>query len=483
MAINVDSVDGVPLLWVEAPPPFVIALTFRVGQADEQLTNAGISHLVEHLAFPHDHSGDAPSNGTTSLTTTRFYAWGNPENAANFIRQASVNLTHLPTDRIDQQRSIILTEEASNSGGPGSALLTERYGARAHGIVGYLQLGLHKVGPREALDWAAQHYTVDNAILCATGVPPGQLYVDLPRGQKLPAPLAKPLAGPFPRWTPENIGQVGLGVTTGHDSASGAAHRILERRLFKRLRHDLALSYAVQTAGQIVDAHTLHRIVVADSQRETAYEVTRHVVEMAEEFAAGGPTQAEIAEDLEIFERHMADDPRAMGGWMMYAAECYLNGIDVPEWDEYVWERRDLMPAQVRDAWAQAYATAIFVVPPWVEISPERMARRSFNPQPVAEVAGKTFRAPGFGPLRGRAKATLNTEGIAVVGSDGATSSVRFDSVIALIRRGPLVRTLIAVDGSGINVNGGEFDNGAELVALLDRQFPADKIIHLPIRG
>jgi len=111
------------------------------------------------------------------------------------------------------------------------------------------------------------------------------------------------------------------------------------------------------------------------------------------------------------------------------------------------------------------------------------MPRRNSNLQPVIAAAGKTFRAPGFGPLRGRAKATLNSEGIAVVDSDGASSSVRFDSVIALIRRGPLVRTLIAVDGSGINVNGAEFDSGAQLVALIDRQFSADKLIDLPIRG
>jgi hypothetical protein len=42
---------------------------------------------------------------------------------------------------------------------------------------------------------------------------------------------------------------------------------------------------------------------------------------------------------------------------------------------------------------------------------------------------------------------------------------------------------LIALDGSGINVNGADFANGAELVAMPDRHIPADKLIDLPSRA
>ncbi|MGZ8758419.1 MAG: hypothetical protein ACXWXC_10795 [Aeromicrobium sp.] len=96
--IYVDSVDDVPLLWVDAPPPYHLFLMFRVGRADEELTNSGITHLVEHLVFPHDHTADSSSNGATTLTNTVFYAWGSPDDAAAFITRVATSLSRLPLD-------------------------------------------------------------------------------------------------------------------------------------------------------------------------------------------------------------------------------------------------------------------------------------------------------------------------------------------------------------------------------------------------
>ncbi|MGZ8724296.1 MAG: hypothetical protein ACXWYG_09670, partial [Aeromicrobium sp.] len=163
--IYVDSVDDVPLLWVDAPPPYHLFLMFRVGRADEELTNSGITHLVEHLVFPHDHTADSSSNGATTLTNTVFYAWGSPDDAAAFITRVATSLSRLPLDRIDHQRSIIFTEEESGGGGAAAELLTERFGARRHGVVGFRQLGLHRLGPREVAEWSRRHFTSDNAIL------------------------------------------------------------------------------------------------------------------------------------------------------------------------------------------------------------------------------------------------------------------------------------------------------------------------------
>ena len=481
-SINVDSVDGVPLLWIDAPPPYYVFLMVRVGRADEELTNSGITHLVEHLAFPHDHSTDSSSNGATALSNTLFYAWGNPADSADFIGRIASTLTRLPLDRIDQQRSIILTEEEAGGGGAAAELLTERYGAQRHGVVGFRQLGLHRIGSTDVAEWSRRYFNADNAILCATGPPTGHLALQLPPGERRPVPLATPVEGPLPRWTPQAVGQIALGVLTGHEPAAGTAHRILERRLFSRLRHSLALSYSVQSATQTIDPLTLHRVTVADTKQETAADVTRHVVEMAEELADHGPTREELLDDLDVLERQLRDDPRAIGGWMMHAAECYLNGIEVEELEDYLEARNLLTPVEVRDAWAKAYSTAILVVPPWVEIAPERMAHRTWATDQAATAKGVTFHPPGMARLRGGARTTVGAEAVSVSTSDQRPRTIRFDRTAALVRSGPLARTLIDLDGSALSIDAAQFGNSRELIARLDNKIPPGKWIDVPPR-
>jgi predicted Zn-dependent peptidase len=435
------------------------------------------------LAFPHDHSADASSNGATTLTDTRFYAWGNADEAASFIGRIASTLPRLPLDRIDQQRSIILAEEAAGGGGASAELLTERYGARRHGVVAFRQLGLHKLVPADVADWSARYFTADNAILCASGPPSGRLALELPRGQRTPLAPAEPIEGPLPRWTSQAIGQVALGVLTGHDPAAGMAHRIFERRLFRRLRQDLALSYSVQSASQLIDRATLHRVVVADSKQESSVEVTGEMLTVAQQLAESGPTRDELLDDLDVIERQLRDDPRAIAGWMMHAAECYLNGIEVQEFEDYLESRSLLTPVEVRDAWARALATAILVVPPWVDIAPQRMAARTWTAKEAPTGRGATFHPPGIGRLRSGPRATVSDEAISVALSNQPPRTIRFDRAAALIRSGPLTRTVIDVDGAALSIDAAQFGNSRDLVARLDSRIPPSKWIDVPTQG
>ena len=47
--VNQTTIDGVPVIWAEAPGPIRATLMFRVGRVDERLPWSGITHLVEHL--------------------------------------------------------------------------------------------------------------------------------------------------------------------------------------------------------------------------------------------------------------------------------------------------------------------------------------------------------------------------------------------------------------------------------------------------
>jgi predicted Zn-dependent peptidase len=473
--IHVDQVDGVPMLWTAAPPPFTMSLVFRVGQADERLQTAGITHLVEHLAFPHDHADGVANNGSTDLTSTRFFAWGDAGEAAAFLHRVSHTLSHLPLDRLDQQRDIIATEESRWVVTPGGELLIGRYGAQAHGLPGFRQLGLRTVTGDQVKGWAARYFTADNAVICMTGPPPASVGLELRSGPRRPAPVADPIAGPYPRWIARSQPFVAIGVVAGHDAAFGAASRMLERRLFDRLRTQKGLSYAVQSDTKIIDGTTLHRMFVADCLEDAAVAVTDEVIAIAYELADAGPTAEEMTEDLHRLERQLDSEVHAAVAWMLYGAECYLNGIEVEEFDMYVERRRSLTRAEIRESWAAALETMILCVPPWVEVHDPRFS----TPQWPPPVSGRTYHPPGLARFRGGTRAIVSGEGVSLVWQDGSHATIRFAAARALLRSGPTRRWIIGDDGSEIFLDGTAYASGQELIAAVERAVPAQRWLTL----
>ena len=73
------TIDGVPVLYRNVPGPMKASLLFRVGSADEQLHERGITHLVEHLTLTKAPDSVHAFNGATGPMFTQFVTAGDPE--------------------------------------------------------------------------------------------------------------------------------------------------------------------------------------------------------------------------------------------------------------------------------------------------------------------------------------------------------------------------------------------------------------------
>lgn len=469
--INVDAIDGVPIIWMDAPPPFLLTLTFRVGQADERLPTAGITHLVEHLAFPHDHRDGVGNNGSTGLLSTQFYAWGDPREAAEFIHRVTRGLRRPDTRRLEQQRSIIATEEARWAVTARGELLVARYGARGPGVAGYPGYGVGQVSSEAVDAWAARFFTRGNAIAWMTGPPPPGLAFDLPDGPPVPAPAAMVRPGGFPRWTSKPQPHVAVGLAGPEDVPLGMAARIVAHRLFGRLRDRDAVSYDVRSFSELVDPASAHHMVVADCLADAAPFVTDQLVTTAHEFAEQGPTPDEQAREVKRTDRALRDDPHALVGWLRYAAECSLNGIDVDEPGEDLERRRSRTRAELRAAWADAVPTMALCVPSTVQVTDPRF--RSLETEPPAN--GRVFHEPGLARFRSGGRAVLSADAVSVVDRQGMHLTIRLAEVEALVHRGPESRFLVATDGAELLLDAGWFAAGGELVSRLDAAIPGDR--------
>ena len=145
MVIRRTEVDGVPTLIAPTTGPTHAGLVFRVGQADETLARRGITHLLEHLVLHPVGLADYHYNGMTGAVVTHFHLQGSVGDISAFLTGVCRSLARLDMDRLDTERSIVLTEQSSRVTGATSAMPMWRYGARDHGLVSFPEWGVHGV--------------------------------------------------------------------------------------------------------------------------------------------------------------------------------------------------------------------------------------------------------------------------------------------------------------------------------------------------
>ena len=110
------SIDGVETFWAPCEGPLRCVLSFRNGMADETYLTAGISHVVEHLALFGLEDASRHNNGYVDATTTVFHTQGSADEVATFLTRLTAQLSHLPLQRLEQERSVLAAEAAMRAG-------------------------------------------------------------------------------------------------------------------------------------------------------------------------------------------------------------------------------------------------------------------------------------------------------------------------------------------------------------------------------
>ncbi|WZH36087.1 MAG: hypothetical protein PIR02_15150 [Microbacterium enclense] len=202
--VAVDETAGFPVLFARRPGRMSGGLIFRVGWADERLSRAGITHLIEHLALSGLHESHFPYGGVTRELTTHFYAQGTSEQIVTFLNGVTSALGRgLPWERIPREKNILQTEELGHSWAAAARHRLERHGAQGRGLNGYGAAGLDAITEADVREWLARYFTGGNVIGWISGehLPEG-LEAYLPTGiRRAVSPLHHPGvdAGRLPR--------------------------------------------------------------------------------------------------------------------------------------------------------------------------------------------------------------------------------------------------------------------------------------------
>jgi len=468
------EIEGIPVFWADAPPPFTATLLFRVGRGDETLPTSGLTHLVEHLAlFPIGRT-EFPSNGMVDDCFTVFYASGTPEQAWGFLRSVARNLGALPLDRLEIEKRILFTENSSGGGGGSPArLMSLRYGARSFGLATFGEYGLRRIEAHEVHAWAQERFVRENAALWLSGPPPESLGLELQDGRRRAPPEPEPLQGlVLPAQMSEGTGGVGIGTVGRRSTALSTGLGIAVHRAHDLLRLDAGLSYGVSGTYAPLGSEVAHLTIGADCLDTHALSVRDEILRVLRELSEQGPSEEELR-DARAERARSARDPVEARGWLDYGARQVLLSGDVPSPEDLVVEMEGLASADVAEAISRILSEAIILAPLG---TPLPAAFTEYGTLPVETIVGRTYRQT---PMRvGRnTKVVASEEGLTLHSLEQPPLTIRFQQCAGLLRWNQNRLTVLALDGSWIELSSRGLRNGQELLRSVTECVPPENVI------
>lgn len=471
--MNRTDVDGVPVLWQEAPAPFSASLVFGVGARHETFRTVGVTHLVEHLVMATLPKSHLDSNAHVDLDSTIFQATGRPEAVVEFISAVCAAITDLPLSRLATEAGVLEAEGASGDHPAMCAALNDRHGLAGIGLLGTDGPGIRQITEEHVSEHLSRCFHRGNAVLVLTGAPPAGLRVLLPHGVP-PAPPAVTIsrlrtpgrltyAGPMP--------SLSIEVASADGADAAALLRILVERMTDDLRHREGLAYEVDGTSARVDA--THGVITfwADGREGQLGKVATGLWEALRGLAEAGPTPEEIAHDRAGLEEFL-DDPRTTQARLESNALSLLRGGQPRTPDDARAQHDALTPAHLQDMASRSLATALLQLPEdlEVDVADLPLLDRDDEEYGDAPVTGRTHRK--------RALALAPASLRAVVGDLGASLQVRGDTLTVLwdavvgLGTGPDDRVIVAADGTVMELSGKYLKDAGELFATIEAHVP-----------
>ena len=475
--VHRTEVDGVPAFWADAPGPFFAGLLFRVGKIDEQLHTSGITHLIEHLALPAWAPKPGLSwNGFVSLTSTGFWASGEPAAVGEFVAEVTRQLRDLPLGRLETERGILRAEEASASRSATGVLSGLRFGAVGVALQDWLELGLRRVQGDEVARWSSERFTRGNAALWLNGPPPLELRLDLPDGPRLLPPRYAEPDEELPAFSRWGRGGVSLSLWAPRSPALGLAWTSAERRAVSRLRYERGLIYGLSASNNPPNKHDAHIVFVAECTDENVDAVRAGLLEVLEEIAEDGPTEEERAEWLQAVETGSSDPHEALSVAYWQAEDLLMN--DLKPVDLQLEEMRAVTTADAASALRHALRRAILLIPEEGAEAPQAPFRL-FEPAPTTlQVEGRKFAASGFRGLIGRrGHAVLGEDGLAWRRPDGRGISIAFADATVLMTWRDGSFQLVDSNGNYLVFDPDDVRSADELSEAVRRAVPRELVI------
>ncbi|GAA3685266.1 hypothetical protein GCM10023081_23490 [Arthrobacter ginkgonis] len=322
--IHSAVIEGVPVRWADQPGRFSASLVFRAGVRDETFATAGITHLVEHLAFSGIPVPDHAHNGEVKLGITEFMFEGTPEEVAESLAAICGSLSALAEGRVDEQqlareRAVLEAEGVTSPVPPEMAeALSNHYGLIGPGLAAVDEKYLDRLTAADVAKYAAGYFTRGNAVLVCSAAPPEGLRLPLPEGPRRPLLDADRVGASTPAEYVSGGTKVVLSfrIPGDHNDAAAATplvQQALERRIHEGLRRRDGLVYGADCYGVTVDDRSALLVATIDVAPRNAAESARRVVDELRNLRDTGLTPEEVRRSTARLASDRAEPESAQG--------------------------------------------------------------------------------------------------------------------------------------------------------------------------
>jgi predicted Zn-dependent peptidase len=467
---------GIPVWWADVPGPFMAAMCFRVGRADELLSTAGATHLVEHLALFALGRREHAFNGFVDDTRCVFYAEGERAEVLEFLRLVAEALACLPVDRLELERRVLRAEAARREYDVIARLLDHRYGAGGYGLCNYLELGLRWLKAVDVRDWCDRHYTRGNVALWMTGEPPDDFDLALHDGPRVAAPAPEPLPLRVPCFVAEGTGGVALSGTGARSVALNVASSVAAERLYERVRRERGLAYAPYGDYRPLDGATAHVAIGTDCDDEHADVVLGELRRALRELAEDGATAEELERRARASARRTGE-PDVLRALLDAAADAELMGLPQLNEAQLLAELEALDAGAVAAAVRDVLEDALVLGPtgstaPDAKLSPAELDQ----PEPVE---GETFVPVKRGWRRRRSPQELRVgeRGVSWRDEDGDPVTIEWDDLAAVEEHLDGQLRMYSRLGSWLELSPHGWDEGTRAFARIRERIPARLLV------
>lgn len=457
-------------------------LLFRVGRGDEPPRRGGVTHLVEHLSlFP---MGQQPYdyNAQVDAAWTAYWAFGTAEQVEEHLHAVVENLQDLPLDRLETEARILRDEGNQRQPGAFEHHAWLRYGLWGPGM-GFLdELGLYNPDEDAVQAWSDSRFTSANAALVWTGPTPPEFELELPAGIRSELVEPKELVD-RPTWASGADSLVTASFALTRRPGTGAAMRILARRLEQRVRYELGLSYGVTLDFQPLTGTRVLASLAATTGPRDAGAVGDAFVTAIAAFLADGPAVEELPRDAAFVETDDAPFPAFAEGIRMALDE--LMGAEVRTDAEITQSASNVTPDMVGHAFGEASIRRILTLPRGVPGPTDGYwpYPTLLGPPPRAARIFLDLREPAFDARPKFHALTIGTEGVGVVRPGGDGFGMRWSDAVVAIDHGHRGIALLDGTGSDITVRPDDWWYGSEAVGLMHPHIPPDRLVVVPSHG
>jgi Flp pilus assembly protein TadD len=384
-------------------------------------------------------------------------------------------LSNPPLARFEREREILRAEALTRSWNQWRESLSLRFGPVAHGLIAYREVAPDASTDAEIADWMQTRFTKANAVLYLTGRPPPKLKLDLRAGRRRRVPAPRPIDYiSYPAaYSHSTDGTIAVSMVYKRSYAISAALNTAAARLHQQLRHRSGASYAVDYRTENLDRHHALVLLWADCVPSQVVDGRNTMVGVLEDLALRGPTDDELAFQVEGA-RRWANDLAETARNLHVAADHYLLGrAPHSQWDALA-ALEALTPADVASALRAALESTLLLLPDETPIPGGRFAPYPLTPRRLPR--GRSFRPDADGDVPDEQRLVVGSDGVAVRAPDW-TQAVLFEDCVGIRRWEDGSRELWSSDGFRVFVDPADWEQGAAATRAIDRHSPREQWI------